>query len=279
MSAAAVSYRLCCKPDESDERDYKFAALKPALPVSLSNDEHTIAERTPLSDQQDTGTCVANASMDAFEIVYGLEFSDVDPPQLSRLFAYWIARLFTNDTDKDEGTTIRQLLAQLASIGVCLEKTWPFSPHDVLDVRGAKTQRIFAPPSTTAYMEADSNKITGYYRIDSFDNQRLDDIETAVRADHPVVFGTALNTQFMKYDGSFDGFMPPSSGDTITGRHAMIVVGVRTINGRRQFLWRNSWPGWGKNQHVWVDENYMTYSETRDLWVLTRIDPVKIAAT
>src|SRR5207253_2636557 len=140
-----------------------------------------IRERTPLGNQLDTGTCVANAAVDAFEIIYGLDFPDAAVvPQLSRLFAYWIARVFTNDTDKDDGTTIRIMLRQLAAVGICLESTWPFRPHELVTVKGMPVERIYASPTLTAFEEADSNKISSYYRIDATGQKRLDDIETAV---------------------------------------------------------------------------------------------------
>jgi hypothetical protein len=266
------------KEDPEDTRDKSFAVLKPALKlVSVEQSDYIIEEKTPLSDQIDTSTCVANASMDAFEILLGIEGLAVE--QLSRLFAYWIGRMVSGGLDIDNGTYIRAVFAQIKSIGVCLEKSWPFQPHDLIDVRGVSTERILAMPGSTAFMEADSNKIDGYYRIASMDQARLDDIETAVRANHPVVFGTGVTKPFQMYRGGGSLISPPASLSDIIGLHAMIVTGVRYRNGRRNFLWRNSWGQfWGDVGHAWVDETYMTFSKTTDLWVPTRINPILAAA-
>lgn len=275
MPAKLDSRKYGWKKDPDDARDKKFGELAPLLEDAWSpGDEYVIEERTPPSNQLDTGTCVANAGVDAFEIIYGLDFpDDANVPQLSRLFAYWIARLYNNDTDKDDGTNVRVLFNQLAAIGVCLESTWPFNPHEIVQVKGAPVERIYASPSLAAFMEADSNKIAGYYRIVTQGDERLDEVEKAVRADHPVVFGTGVTRQFEEYRGGDVVFGEPDSSD-ILGLHAMIIVGVRNAGPRRHFLWRNSWGNWGNNQHVWVDESYVTSKVTQDLWVATQLDPV-----
>lgn len=277
-AAVAIRQNFGWKKDPTDARDRKFSALAPKLKIVSADAEYRIFERTPISDQYDVGSCVANAGCDAFEIIYGLEYPTQPVPQLSRLYAYWIARLLTGDTTRDEGTYLRSLFAQFTKIGVCLETSWPYGPHDMISVHGVPTERVFAPPGLKANMEADSNKFTGYYSIDTVDEARLDNVEAAVRADHPVVFGTALASSFGYADGN-TVLRPPANDNEIAGRHAMIVTGVRWVNGRREFYWRNSWgENWGVLGHIWVDQSYMTYSETGDLWVPTRIDPFLAAA-
>lgn len=265
------------KRDPEDSRDKVFAALKPALMTVYNQTEHIIIEKTPISNQTDTSTCAANASMDGFEMVLGLE--NLTVVQLSRLFAYWCSRLAEGATDVDGGTCLRDIFRQINQVGVCTEDKWPFQPHDLIDVRGVQVERILAPPPESCFMEADSNKLTGYYRITNVGSDRLDDIEAAIQADHPVVFGTAVTKAFQQYNGASVALSPPTSQSDIIGLHAMVVTGVRWNAGKRQFYWRNSWGlGWGMSGHVWVDESYMTFSQTQDLWVPTNIDPILIAA-
>ncbi len=91
----------------------------------------------------------------------------------------------------------------------------------------------------------------------------------AIRANHPVIFGTRVGSEFQKYVGEDKVFDIPA--DDIGG-HAMIIVGIRiNSNGQKEFLIRNSWGNWGQQGHAWLSANYLMWSKTNDVFVPTRM--------
>lgn len=248
------------KPSPHVASDKPFDLVKPALvglAESAAGQEHVIAEHTPISDQLTLNSCVANAVCDLLEVVIGLE----DPSkvvQLSRLHLYWDARSYTRDTGKDEGTFIRNAIDSLRTLGVCREDVWPYVPANV-----------FAQPPIRAYKESLDNKISAYYRVLGTGGARLDGVEAAIRANHPVTVAAPVDNTFVAYRGGGKVFDAPSSW---VGFHAMIIVGVRVNNrGEREFLLRNSWgPYWGDGGRVWVSSGFLGSTNVDDCWVITR---------
>lgn len=222
---------------------------------------YIISEKVPCFDQMSLGSCVANSTCGALEILQGVEGVAIVP--VSRLFVYWNARSYDHDTDKDQGTFIHNAFDSLMRFGICPESEWPY-------VESA----VFTQPPTSAYKIASDNEIplTNFYRIDSTGNERITDVETAIRANHPVVFGTQISQEYESYPGGNKIWDVPSSS---AGGHAQCIVGVRR-NPDVQFLVRNSWgTGWGDPQypgHAWFTANYIAWDETNDLWVPTRVE-------
>lgn len=240
------------------EKDRNFAAVKKFFsPVSRKYTTHILPEYTPISDQGTAGTCVANAWCDMLEIVLALHGHEVR--QLSRLFLYWVARYLHGDTDKDDGTYLRAAAHQLRKIGTVEEKYFPYSPH-----------KVFVQPELDLYTMASNNMLTGFYRIFETGHERVEAIETAIRANHPVVFGAPISKEFSSYRGEGRVLDDPRPSD-IVGRHAMCVVGVDyTTELHRRWKIRNSWGrDWGNDGYCWMSDNYLM--SFKDIWVGTRM--------
>lgn len=249
-------------PSPADLQYSKFSTVSSGLVklAASADQEYRIPEFTPVSNQLTLGSCVANATCDAFEILMGVQGKQVI--QLSRLFVYWNARVYTHDTDKDEGTYIHNAFDSIQRLGVCPETDWPY-----------KTGSVFAQPPLRAYKTANDNQINGFYRIDASGDQRLRDIEAAVRANHPVVFGTGVSSAFTS---AFNDDTVWDTPNKSIGNHAMIVVGVRR-NPTLEFYVRNSWgTSWGRDGHCWMDANYLAWNGTQDIWVATNMDEMLI---
>ncbi len=232
----------------------KFKTSNNLIKLASANslDTYLIPEFTPISNQGALGSCVAQATADCAEILKGIENPN-KVEQLSRLFVYYNARLYTQDTDKDMGTYITNAMKSLVDFGICRESMWYYNQS-----------KVFTQPNQLAYKEGDDNKITSFYQIE--DNNRLQNIETAIRANHPVVFGTIVDASFQNNYGVNKTFDTPTSS---IGRHAMIVVGVRR-NPNLEFYIRNSWgKSWGDNGHCWMTADYLDWNETNDIYVGT----------
>ncbi len=247
-------------------RDYDYGRIQQAFrqvtPTWNLQSDHIIPDRTPISNQGSIGSCVANAWCDMMEVLNGLESGlKTPPPQLSRLFLYWTARYLTGDTAKDQGTYLRSAAHQLKHIGIFEEEFYPYEASNVFPENGQVALDL--------YTMASNNRLDGFYRLSSDGEQRRRELELALRTNHPVVFGTPVSVEFQKYRGGGEILHRPESW---TGRHAMMCLGLRYRGGRWQYLWRNSWGKyWGDDGKCWVDEDYMLWDETEDIWVGTKM--------
>jgi C1A family cysteine protease len=241
--------------------DKHFEELSGSLRSVSSSPEYIIPEYTPISNQGMISSCVANSWCDALEILQGVE-NPKAVTQLSRLFLYWIARDLVGAQRRDNGSFNRAAAHQLKKIGTVAEKWFPYD-----------TIKVFDSPELDLYTMAAKNKISSFYALYSTGNDRVKDIEKAIRANHPVVIATGIGNDFMDYRGGNHILTLPNK---IQGYHAMIIVGVgTTIDGRKKFLLRNSWSkSWGDNGYVWVTEDYMSNDITNDLWVGTKMKTV-----
>ncbi|WP_133510400.1 C1 family peptidase [Candidatus Thiosymbion oneisti] len=251
------------KPDWSS-LDRSFSRIEKPMRqkagASREGRDHIIPEHTPISDQGRINSCTATSWCDMLEILDGLAGGD-RVEQLSRLFLYWTARYYTGDTDRDGGSYLRAAAHQLRKIGVVEEKYLPYKDT---------TEAVFESPALDLYTMASNNRLKGFYRVTSVGSTRgLKEIELAIRADHPVVFGAPIDRAFTQARG-MDVFAPPGGNET-TEWHAMILVGVVYDKGTRHWLLRNSWgKRWGENGHIKVTDDYVR--QFRDVWVGTRMD-------
>ena len=208
---------------------------------------------SPIENQQDIGSCVANAivsNLEFLEIKAGYKYVD-----LSRMFLYYNARLEDNSTNLDRGSNISLAFATLRKHGVCSEASYPYDPS-----------KVFMRPSWKAYQEAFRHNLTQSYKIQSTGNNLHYDILTALRSCHPVVFGTELWDEFRNCSGLVS--MPDQSKTSI-GRHAMLIVGVNLD--KRHYIVRNSWgTNWGDKGYCYFPFEYFDKVDTFEFWTATK---------
>lgn len=236
-------------------KDLKFAAVAPKLAAggTTTGDVDLSPYSTP-SNQYDLSSCVGNATADSVEILNAI--AGYEPVQLSRLFVYAMARIRAGDPklEHDEGTYIRTAFDTLSRFGVCDEYLWPY-----------RTDTVHTSPSIKAQRQAVGHRIHSYYRIDSNGDDRLDDIVKALRAKHPVVFGTLVTDEFGRTRDRTP-LRRPSANANVQGGHAMIIVGY--VGGH--FLVKNSWgSNWGSLGFCVMTPEYLSWSNTWDIWVPT----------
>lgn len=248
-----------------EEPDWEFGKdLRPHL-AELHVGDVDLREHTTPTNQYSAGSCAGNATADSVEVLNSI--AKLAPVQLSRLFVYTMARNFMDmdmdgrsDIDKDEGTFIRLCFDVLSRFGICREDLpagkggWPYD-----------LAKLHTLPDLKAMRAATGHRIHSYYRITGTGEDRLDEIISALRSDHPVVFGTQLAASFRKVS-SLTPIGPPD-GVTIGG-HAMLVVGYLASKG---FIVKNSWgTSWGNNGFCIMTPDYLAWDGTQDLWVPTK---------
>ena len=210
------------------------------------------------TNQYSLSSCAGNATADSVEILNAIEGRP--PVQLSRLFVYTLARNMVDedhdgkgDINIDRGSYIRLCFKVLEQFGICSENLWPYD-----------LGKVSTLPSLMAMREATGHRIHASYKITDTGDDRINAVLTALRANHPVVFGTTVGDSFSNVT-SLDPVGIPSDG---RGGHAMIIVGYLTGLG---FLIKNSWGAdWGDNGFCVMKPEYITWDETGDLWVPTR---------
>lgn len=258
-------------------RDKDFAAeLAPKLAsVTFSSGDVDLRKYCTNTHQFSLNACAGNATADSVEVLNAIEDEEKAlaagtpvpaPIQLSRLFVYSMARGLTDedgdgqaDINKDEGTFIRLCFEVLSRWGICDEAVWPYDPS-----------KVFTVPSIKALRQATGHRIHSYYRIKTTGEDRLWAVRSALRAKHPVVFGTLVDQAFMRWTGNLTPLGPPK-GKT-EGGHAMLVVGCIGDH----FLVKNSWgKGWGDGGYWLMSDEYMAWDQTWDLWVPTMGSPFR----
>lgn len=248
--SAVPGYR---RDPQSWDQDYTFASgLLPKLKLAASNGDIDLRPFCTDSNQFDLSACAGNATADSIEILN--RASGLPGVEASRLFVYSLARDQHGELDRDDGTYISTCFNVGSRFGFCSEKTWPYDPS-----------KLFVLPSLKAMREATRHRFHSYYRIKSQGDDRLSEIISALRSKHPVVFGTNIDAAFQSAGGPFVVGSPTGK---VLGGHAMIVVGY--LAAENLFIIKNSWgPGWRDKGFCYFKPEYLTWSETWDLWVPT----------
>jgi hypothetical protein len=252
-------------PDPPSDADYAFSEkLRPAL-VQVSTGDVDLSPYTSETSQYSASSCAGNATADSTEILDAI--AGLPRYQMSRMFVYTLARNLVDedrdgqgDIDKDKGSYIRLCFDVLSRFGICREDLPPEQggwPYDLT--------KISVLPSLKAMRAATGHRIHSYYRITEAGSNRVDRIIEALRANHPVVFGTQIDQAFTKASG--DSLITIPTGATVGG-HAMIVVGYFSGKG---FLIKNSWgKSWRDDGFVFLTPEYLAWEKTQDIWVPTK---------
>ena len=232
------------KPDLPDKRDLylKVSRLR-NLPDSVDLRE----KFTPIEDQEDIGSCGAQAFVGNMEYLDKLD--DNKWTDLSRLFVYWIGR---SDKYQDTGVYLRDMIKCIAQFGACDENLWPYIPHKY-DVK----------PTDEAFTDAMKRRITEYRRIDSFRG-----VKQALADGFPVTFGFSVYDSFESIGRDGVMVMPDFSTERVSGGHAVLAVGYTTTH----LIVRNSWgASWGDKGYFYMPYEFAEDGDLcADFWTITR---------
>ena len=233
-------------------------ALQPNLPIVTTGDVD-LSKFCVMQNQLRLNSCTGNGTAESVEILNNI--AGYQPVPLSREFIYALARNEEPDPtnpghtmlEKDQGAHIRDCFDVLSRYGVCDEYLWPYDET-----------KVNTSPSLMAQRQALGHKIHSYYRIDATGDDRLDQIVSALRANHPVVFGTNIEQSFEALASNTP--VGPPKGATVGG-HCMVCVGFSSSKG---FIVKNSWgPNWGDGGFAFFTPEYLAWGGTSDIWVPT----------
>jgi len=218
-------YKLGCKKDKKDNRDFLMRAYLPIIKIP-SKIDYT-SNMTPVRDQGNEGTCVA------FSTVAGMkEYQEQQDwkkyMELSPRFLYSECKKL-DGAKETEGTYIRFAMKVLKNIGTCRESFWPYTPHQQ------------NKPKNGAIKDAAKFKELTYARI-----LDLDELRMSIAQKGPCVIGVNVYKGMME---TKTGKVPmPKVSEQVLGGHAICAMGYDDANKIIKF--KNSWTT------AWGDEGY-----------------------
>ena len=225
---------------------------------------------TPVEDQQQTSSCVANAVAGAYEYLVKQHRGD-DAYDVSRLFIYYVARALDGDEDptdgpelEDGGSIIGTAIEGLKRYGACSENRWPFSDEAVNE-----------PPSERAFEEAAAFLVEDVALVPT----RLEAWKQALAEGHPIIFGLSLYDSFDSHrrPGMVPAPSPKEAARDSHAGHAMLCVGYSDRD--QVFIVRNSWgEEWGDRGYCYIPYAYLMNEKYNDgdSWIIRRVEDPSI---
>lgn len=223
----------------------------------------------PIEDQDEIGSCTANAGVGVVEYFEKRAFGK--HIEASRLFLYKVTRRMMN-VEGDTGAFLRTTMGALALFGVPPEEYWPYNIDD-FDIE----------PPTFCYALAQNYQAVKYFRLDPPDTPKdklLSRIKKYLATGIPSMFGFTVYSSISEASENGGKIPFPVSGENIVGGHAIVAVGydddlVIKASGpqaketKGAFLIRNSWGNsWGENGYGWLPYEYVVQGLAEDWWSL-----------
>ncbi len=220
---------------------------------------------TPVEDQGELSSCVANAVAGAYEYLVKRHRGD-DAYDVSRLFVYYNARKRQGAEGEDDGSIIADAIEGLREDGACSEDTWPYDPDTVAE-----------EPSGEAYEEASQFLVEDMQLVAT----TLEAWKGALADGYPIVFGLSLFDSFdqQKKAGLVPLPSPKEASRESHSGHSMLCVGYSDPD--RVFIVRNSWGSdWGDSGYCYIPYDYLMSGKYNDgdSWIIRQLENVDVDA-
>jgi len=241
-------------PDIPDYRDHLYGAVR-KIPAKLPAKVDLRPGCSKVEDQQDLGSCTANALAGALEFL--LLKDKVPFADFSRLFIYYNERVIEGTVTSDSGAMIRDGIKTLAKQGACLEKSWPYD-----------IARYAVKPVKKCYSEALEYQIISYARLNT-----LDEMRACLASGFPFVFGFSVYDGFETQKVAQTGVLEmPVKGERMQGGHAVLAVGYD--DRAKRIIVRNSWGSdWGQKGYFTMPYDYVKDRNlSDDFWTVRRLE-------
>jgi C1A family cysteine protease len=239
-------------PDLPDARDFSYLKLAKAIqPEKLPKQIDLRSHCSSVEDQGPLGSCTAQALVGNLELLKRKHGKKLD---FSRLFVYFNERALRHTIKEDSGASIRDGIKTLAKLGVCQEKTWPYT-----------VKKFATQPPVKAFLEATDYQITAYYRLTT-----LEELKHTLATGYPFVFGFSIYQSIESNTVTHTGIIPlPKEDERLIGGHALMAVGYN--DSKKQFIIRNSWgTTWGESGYGYIPYDYLTspINLASDFWTI-----------
>lgn len=213
-----------------------------------------------ITNQGRLGACTGGGTTQAVRGAQHLE-GVASPPLVSRLWAYYLGRLFDHDTGDDAGAQIGNVVRGLELYGLCPETVWPYND----DPSSAGTFR--GPPPAESYRAAyDSIASFRAHRIESEGEALLYDCREALGQGRLVIFGSAVSNAYC--ENAFDPSRPleAPSDSNIAGLHCE-CLGDFSADGSFDVV--NDWDvGWGNLGWSKFSSGYLLDKNSSDFYII-----------
>ena len=198
---------------------------------------YNISYLSPILDQQNLGSCVANA----FSLTITSATKNITIP--SRLYHYALCRILDySGLNKDVGTTVRTACKAIANEGYVNESIYPyivnnFSTFPTLNI--FKSAMLFSSFTYT------------------FITQDLITIKTCLTTyNTPIIFGFLVYNSFMSVSTNGIVPMPNTNSERLIGGHCMTIIGYD--DNKQMFTCANSWGiNWGNKGLCYIPYIYL----------------------
>lgn len=254
-------------PDLPDARDHLFSAPQIAL-AALPSSADLRSGCPPVYDQQQIGSCTANAIAAALEFDREKQkLADFTP---SRLFIYYNERAIEHTTGSDAGAQIRDGIKSVAKQGACPEPEWPYvaTPADPQTSVWPPGAIPAQKPPSKCYTDAKNSRALSYQRVD----RSLSQMKGCLADGFPFVLGFTVYDAFESAAVAKSGQLDmPASGEKVVGGHAVLCVGYD--DAAQRFTIRNSWgPKWGMRGYFTMPYAYLLEENlSDDFWTIRTV--------
>ena len=244
-------------PSQWDSRDYLYTS---AGIIEESVDLRKYSGT--LHNQGQTGSCAANATATAIEVLDNI--TNENNVDRSRLFLYYKAREYLAREDRDEGSTVRDNFRAGNHFGVPTENLMPF---DVAKVNNKPTEEV--------YKAALGNHIVDYMRIPLRKHNTIELMKNALSNLQPIVIGMGLTKEFgdlSKQDSlNSHNYKGADTEADYVYYHAMCIVGYRTDG----FIVENSWGSSWADGGYWLCPFEVMLKDTTEIWTVKKFGDIK----
>lgn len=253
------------KPKTFDSRDKMYAGHLQLAQAAIPPRADLTPYLGPVFDQDQLGSCTANACAGALEYEENIQNHNDQAVQLSRLFLYYNERVLEGTVNQDSGGELRDVIQAAAKYGAPLESVWPYDES-----------RFTVKPSLEAYQEGLAHRALQYQAVP----QTLVAFKHALAVlNRPILIGITVYASFEADSTISSGVVPmPQDNEECVGGHAVLCVGYD--DSKQAFLVRNSWgpiykapwPDSAERGSFWLPYEYMMNSDlAEDFWVITTV--------